>query len=271
MKTSENQIPILRFLNKHKWRIILPFIFFLFYFAIPRYQAKDIAVQQELFIKSSVLSQYELTAQVDSVKKQIYSESFLRNLIVKYDLYKTERNTGSNEIDLFKKLQRAINMDLREHEELIEGEAVFIWIYFTEEENSIHIAEIANEIAAQFEKIPNTNTDKYVTKPYDANSYRNWVFWGNLMQSLIFVSLPLILIWELPNLFYSPKTKKMVFEPLFSDWQSEIENARLQNQTFKAFQINVRYTYAFLAAMWMKSPIGDLIEFVMKIVKTAKP
>ena len=59
----------------------------------------------------------------------------------------------------------------------------------------------------------------------------------------------------------------MVFEPLKLDWQNELLEAKLRNQTWKAMQINIRYSYAFLAAMWQKSPIGDLIEFVSKFAK----
>ncbi|HXG85529.1 MAG TPA: hypothetical protein VNI84_16015 [Pyrinomonadaceae bacterium] len=59
----------------------------------------------------------------------------------------------------------------------------------------------------------------------------------------------------------------MVFDPLKSDWQNELLDAKLRKQTYKAMQINIRYSYAFLAAMIQKSPVGDLVEFVGKIAK----
>ena len=69
------------------------------------------------------------------------------------------------------------------------------------------------------------------------------------------------------SFFYSPKNQKEVFEPIVTDLQEEYFEAVFKKEIWKARWINVRYTYAFLAAMWMKSPIGDLIEFVTKIAK----
>lgn len=72
---------------------------------------------------------------------------------------------------------------------------------------------------------------------------------------------------KITNLFYSDKTQKEVFHPIVADWQEEYFKALYKKEIWKALWINVRYTYAFLAAMWLKSPIGDLIEFVIKIAK----
>ncbi|HEY0461542.1 MAG TPA: hypothetical protein VGC97_20565 [Pyrinomonadaceae bacterium] len=66
---------------------------------------------------------------------------------------------------------------------------------------------------------------------------------------------------------YSTKTQKEVFESIACDWNEEIFNALKKNKDANLFMINARNTYAFLAAMWQKSPIGDLIEFVVKIAK----
>jgi hypothetical protein len=66
---------------------------------------------------------------------------------------------------------------------------------------------------------------------------------------------------------YSSKTQKEVFEPIIVDWQEEYFEALFKKEIWKARWINVRYTYAFLAAMWQKSPIGDLIEFISKLAK----
>ena len=42
----------------------------------------------------------------------------------------------------------------------------------------------------------------------------------------------------------------------------------MQEQEFwKSRWINVHYIYAFISAMWQKSPIGDLIELAIKIAK----
>lgn len=69
------------------------------------------------------------------------------------------------------------------------------------------------------------------------------------------------------NFLYSPKIQKEVFEPINADWQAEYFEALFKKEIWKARWINVRYTYAFLIAMWQKSPIGDLIEFISKIAK----
>ena len=69
------------------------------------------------------------------------------------------------------------------------------------------------------------------------------------------------------NLFYSDKIRKEIFQPIAADWQEEYFEALFKKEIWKARWINVRYTYAFLVAMWQKSPIGDLIEFFSKIAK----
>lgn len=86
-----------------------------------------------------------------------------------------------------------------------------------------------------------------------------------------------LMIWEIINMptfticskvsnfIYSNKTQKDTFEPIVADWQEEYFEALFKNEIWKARWINVRYTYAFVVAMWQKSPIGDLIEFVRKI------
>ncbi len=66
---------------------------------------------------------------------------------------------------------------------------------------------------------------------------------------------------------YSHKIQKEIFESIIADWQEEYFEALFKKEIWKARWINVRYTYAFLATMWMKSPLGDLIEFVSKLAK----
>ncbi len=259
-KNSQNIPPIFTFLAKHKWRIILPVIFALFYFALPRYLTQYIAVQQNLFIKSSTYSQAELKQEVTAIQNSVLSNEFLQNLIVKYDL----QNYKTNEQLKIENLRNSIDVRL-EDEELIEGVQVYVWIHF-KDENQKHIAEISKDVTAQFETHPNFHLDKYVSKPYDANGYRSWVLFGDIAFRGIFLfSIPLILIWEIPNMFYSPRTKESIFEPLKADWQDEIYTAKLKKETWKSFAINVRYSFAFLSAMTQKSPLGDLLEYVRKI------
>lgn len=74
-------------------------------------------------------------------------------------------------------------------------------------------------------------------------------------------------LMRITKLFYSKKTHVEVFESIVADWQVEYFEALFKKESWKARWINVRYTYAFLVAMWQKSPLGDLIEFIRKIAK----
>jgi hypothetical protein len=67
------------------------------------------------------------------------------------------------------------------------------------------------------------------------------------------------------NFFFSIKTQKDTFEPIVADWQEEYFEALHKKEIWKARWINVRYTYGFIMAMWQKSPLGDLLEYVRKI------
>ncbi len=257
---SNNHAPIFTFLKKHKWRIILPMIFALFYFALPRYLTQYIAVQQYLFIKSSVYNQVQLKQEITAIQNTVLSDEFLQKLIAKYEL----QNYKTNEQLSVENLRSSIDVRL-EDEELIEGVQVYVWTRF-KDANQQYIAEISKDIAAQFEKTQNFHIDKYVTKPYDASGYRTWVLFADIaVRGLFLFSIPLILIWEIPNIFYSPKTKETVFNSIRSDWQNELYDAKLRNQTWKTFEINVRYSFAFLSSMVLKSPLGDLLEYVRKI------
>jgi hypothetical protein len=257
---SNNHAPIFTFLKKHKWRIILPMIFAMFYFALPRYLTQYIAVQQNLFIKSAVYTQTQLKQEVTAVQNIILSDEFLQNLIVKYDL----QNFKTNEQLNIESLRNSVEIRI-EDEEFIEGIGVFVWIHF-KDANKKYIAEISKDVTAQFEQNQSFHLDKYVTKPYDANVYRTWVLFADIaIRGLFLFSVPLILFWEIPNIFYSPKTKETVFEPIHSDWQNELYDAKLRNQTWKSFEINFRYSFAFLSSMVLKSPLGDLLEYVRKI------
>lgn len=78
---------------------------------------------------------------------------------------------------------------------------------------------------------------------------------------------PGLRLLSIVEFLYSHKTVKEVFKQTISDWQQEYFEALCKKEIWKARWINVRYTYAFLAAMWQKSPVGNLIEFVCKLAK----
>ncbi|MDQ3131244.1 MAG: hypothetical protein M3Q99_10850 [Acidobacteriota bacterium] len=85
--------------------------------------------------------------------------------------------------------------------------------------------------------------------------------------SNIYLKQPLLNFLRISNFLYSPKTQKEIFDPIAADWQTEYFEALFKKEIYKARWINVRYTYAFIIAIWQKSPIGDLIEFIRKIAK----
>ena len=72
---------------------------------------------------------------------------------------------------------------------------------------------------------------------------------------------------KITEFLFSAKIQKEIFEPITVDWHEEYFEALFKKEIWKARWMNMRYTYAFFAAMWQKSPIGDLIEFVNKIAK----
>ena len=261
---TNNQPPIFKFLVKHKWRIILPMLFAVFYFALPRYLHQIIAVQQNVFFKSSVMSKAEIHEEFSGIRQQILSDESLKNLIYKYDLYKVERANGITDNILIEKLRNSIEIRLDDE---LDNHSMFIWIHFREE-NSQNIAALSKDVMSQFEQNPKIHIDKYVTEPYLASRAKELVLFADIaVRGLFMLSIPLILLWEIPNMFYSPKTKKMVFEPLKADWQEELTDAKLRGETWKAFEINIRYSFAFLAAIIQKSPLGNLFEFFGKFAR----
>lgn len=79
---------------------------------------------------------------------------------------------------------------------------------------------------------------------------------------------PLRLLLELITEFlYSEKVFKSTFEPIFEEWRYESEKSNKNNQKLRAKWMSIYYTYVFLVAIWQRSPIGDLIEFVRRFIR----
>jgi len=98
-----------------------------------------------------------------------------------------------------------------------------------------------------------------------------YVFWGINRLAEKFEnnihSSPSSFLISISTFCFSSKNNEEMFKPIVADWQEEYFEALFKKEIWKARWINVRYTYAFLGAMWQKSPIGNLIEFVSKIAK----
>lgn len=99
-------------------------------------------------------------------------------------------------------------------------------------------------------------------------SHRQTNFERNSSSKKLKLSQPLrYKLLKLSELLYSPLTQKEIFLPAMADWDKEIYDALVKNRDAELFIVNARNTYGFILAMWRKSPIGDLIEFIIKIAK----
>lgn len=72
---------------------------------------------------------------------------------------------------------------------------------------------------------------------------------------------------KVSELLFSSKTQKEVFNPIVAEWHYEYFEDLKNKRFIKSKLTNLRWTYHFLVAMWQKSPIGDLIEFISKFWK----
>lgn len=262
----DNQIPILRFLKRHKWRIIIPILFCVVYFGVPRLSQRLVSSPCDLFITSARNAPPEqLNKEVLEAFHQINSDESLLGLIVKYDLLADSRKSGIEEEILIENIRKRIQIMPEVKNTANNGAVVYIWMTFWDEDPQ-KVTALSGEIASRFEAQPNLQVMKYIPPATDT-SFRTEVALTSPLPAGVAFSLLLILIWEMPFLFYSQKTKETVFNPLKSDWQSELFEAKLRNQTWKAIQINIRYSCAFLAAMLQKSPLGDLLEYIGKFAR----
>jgi hypothetical protein len=263
MNEENNQIPIIKFLKKHQWRIILPVLFMTFFISLPLVLTTRTFVNQVISIKSATLTKNELSNDAALKIQYVQTDEFLKGLVVKYDLFRDENDEETK----VENLRQAIKVKL-DNENWIESVSVYVDTIFNDKKDTEFINEVTNDVVAQFERNPNWRIDKYVTKPYHSSlEIKISRLVTNIFVAMVLFSVPLILLWESPNMFYSRKTKEMVFEPLLADWQSELTDAKLRNQTWNAVQINIRYYLAFLSAMLQKSPLGDFAEFIGKNAK----
>ena len=72
---------------------------------------------------------------------------------------------------------------------------------------------------------------------------------------------------KITEILFSANTQRDVFLPIMADWDEEIFN-NIKTGKNNKFMITIRNLYAFLAAIWKKSLLGDLIKLVIKIVKS---
>jgi hypothetical protein len=220
-----------------------------------------VGIRDSFVISAQNATNEQLGREITNLSNQIRSIEFYRGLVEKYDLYSEERKQGTDDVVLAQRLLREIDIQV-DDDNVEKGVQVRIEGLIRNIERD-KAGFITREIIARFEGQPNFQVSSKFITPAAASSGIipiNFI----LIRGVIFGSryaILLIFIWQIPYLFYSPKTQKFVFEPLKDDWQDELLTARSRNQTFKAVWINIQYSYAFLSALVQESPLGGLFKF----------
>jgi hypothetical protein len=267
-----NQIPVFRFLNRHKWRIILPILFYAGYFYLPFYSVdRPVSVVSHLLVTSTQNSTPEnLNQEVTKITEQVQSDESITALINKYGLFSKDRRQGMPANELIDKMRvsMVVGTDVQSPPE---GVSVFV-LASLPDDGPEKTKVLSDYIISRFESRPDFSVTKIVNPPapYVSSHVRlssRILFGLFLVWPALFSSLLLIFIWEIPSLFYSRKTQEMVFDPIRSDWRDERLEAKTHGTIMDGVVVNIRYSFAFIGAMLAKSPIGELFEFVGKVAR----
>jgi hypothetical protein len=119
--------------------------------------------------------------------------------------------------------------------------------------------------------------------PESLTVYINWIMFFVMLGIFVYDNLDLIKshqvdgynlstshrykLLAVTKFLFSTKTQKEIFEQNMADWDLEIYEAVKNRESDRLLMINLRNTYRFFLAIWLKSPIGDLIEFISKLAK----
>jgi hypothetical protein len=127
----KTQLPILRFLNKHKWLFIVSILSTIGYFYLAGYDNPVSGSSRSLFITSPQnATNKELQGEVSNFSNQFRSVDFYRGMIQKYDLFSEERKKGADDGKLAERLLSQIKVSSSE-DNLEEGLWVavqgFVW------------------------------------------------------------------------------------------------------------------------------------------------
>ena len=272
-----NQIPILRFLNKHKWRIVLPCLVYAGYFYIPFYSDnKPMGVISHLLVTSTQNATPEdLNREVTKITEQVQSDESILELIKRHGLFSQDRRHGMPENELIDKmrLSMVVGVDVPSSPPGI-GASVFIWTNLPDD-GPEKTKALSDDIISRFESRPDFSATKIVNPPplpppdvpLRVSLPLRMLIGLFTVWPALFSSLLLIFIWEIPFLFYSKKIQEMVFDPIRSDWRDERIEAKTHGTIMDGIVVNIRYSFAFIGAMLAKSPIGELFDFVGKVAR----
>lgn len=248
---SRSQIPIFRFLNKHKWRIVLPILFYAAYIYIPLYSVdRPMGILSRLFVTSTQIATPEdLDREVTKITEHVQSDESILGLINKHGLFSTDRRQGVPANELIDKMRTSMVVGT-DVESPPGGVSVFVWANLPDD-GSEKTRALSDDIISRFESQPDLIVTRIVNAPPPDPSSRlslstRILFGLFLVWPALFSSLLLIFIWEIPFLFYSKKTQEMVFDPIRSDWQYELTDPDLSPGFLERRQINIRYSLAFI-------------------------
>lgn len=267
-----NQIPILRFLNKHKWRIALPILIYAGYFYLPPYNVdRPAGVVSHLLVTSTQnVTPEDLNQEVTKITEQVQSDESILALINKYGLFSKDRRQGMPANELIDKMRvsMVVGTDVPSNPP-DEGVRLFVWAKLPDD-GPEKTKALSDDIISRFESRPDFTVAEAPKPALPKLSiplstkifFQLFLFFPALSTSFL-----LILIWEIPNLFYSKKTQEMVFDPIRSDWREERMEAKTHGTIGDGVVVNVRYSFAFIGAMLAKSPIGEVFEFVGRVAR----
>ena len=268
---SNNHAPIFTFLNKHKWRILAAVLFTIGY-AVPIYNLqtnKWTWANCSLVINSPTTNESRLREEIRWIEDEIASEDFLEDLNNRHNLFPKKNDDFVSYSSLMADSNNYIVLYVP-RKSLTNGVRVEISVGFANEDSE-KIVAILSEIEQKFKTRTDWKVERLGEDPKAGISrfgiiyyveYLKDAFWNSIYYSSI-----LILLWEFPFLLYSNKTRQMIFEPLKADWQDELTKAKLNKQTWKSLEINVRYSIAFVFSMIQQSPVGSLLYKFDKLIK----
>jgi hypothetical protein len=267
-----NQIPILRFLKKHKFRIALPILIYAAYFYLPPYYGdRPVGVVSHLLVTSTQNETPEnLNQEVTKITEQVQSDESIIALINKYGLFSKDRRHGMPANELIEKMRvsMVVGTDVSSNPPDV-GVRLFVWAKLPDDGQEKTKA-LTDDIISRFESRADfavTTAPKPALPKIDIPLSTRVFFKLFLFFPALITSFLLIFIWEIPNLFYSKKTHEMVFDPIRSDWRDERLEAKTHGTIMDGVAVNIRYSFAFIGAMLAKSPIGEVFEFVGKVAR----
>ena len=297
-KDLTNQIPVLKFLDRYKSVILVPIVLSTLYFVLPLSIFRDGSRSAASDVTQSILKErfsavfngevagsdnpvvdMQSLAEIRSLQRQMRSDSFLTELILKTNLFESERKRG----DSLEKLAQSLGQWVAASASIADsGRINFSYILLLSNADKEKIKLVETYVANRFSNSSSVNVSRIVREPYvpkysTAGSLRSSFRMGLLL--LLFgktafglflgalLSISLIVMLESPNLFYSQRIHEEVFNPIRSDRQLEKAEVEVDSGFSERLYIDMRFAIAFLTAMFQRNPIFELFRNVFRFAK----